>query len=81
MADDVEAPGKCVKVREIDRAAKRAKLPARENPYWLGISGGRGDVLRSYYRGSCIAADIPPKQKKKGRKRWSISRSWPGCAS
>ena len=29
---------------QIDTPAKRSKLPARKNPYWHGISGGRGGV-------------------------------------
>lgn len=33
---------------EIDTAAKRAKLPVRRNPYWQGISGGRGGVSLGY---------------------------------
>jgi integrase len=28
----------------IDTAAKRAKLPLRKNPYWHGVSGGRGGL-------------------------------------
>lgn len=52
MTDVVEAPGKRIKVREIDTAAKRAKLPARKNPYWSGISGGRGGVSLGYRKGA-----------------------------
>ncbi|GJD44220.1 hypothetical protein AFCDBAGC_2086 [Methylobacterium cerastii] len=32
----------------IDTAAKRGKLPARKNPYWQGVSGGRGGVSLGY---------------------------------
>lgn len=44
----------------IDTAAKRAKLAPRKNPYWQGISGGRGGVslgfrARSDGRGSWVA--------------------------
>lgn len=33
---------------EIDTAAKRARLPARKNPYWRGIAGGRSGVSLGY---------------------------------
>ena len=33
-----------MKAREIDTAAKRARLAPRKNPYWRGIAGGRGGV-------------------------------------
>lgn len=33
---------------EIDTPPKRARLPARKNPYWQGISGGRGGVSLGY---------------------------------
>jgi integrase len=36
----------------IDTSAKRAKLPARKNPYWQGISGGRGGVSLGYRKPS-----------------------------
>ncbi|MGB3045020.1 MAG: integrase [Xanthobacteraceae bacterium] len=52
MADVVEAPGRRIKTREIDTVAKRAKLPARKNPYWAGISGGRGGVSLGYRKGA-----------------------------
>jgi len=39
------------KARQIDTAAKRARLPQRKNPYWHGISGGRGGVSLGYRRG------------------------------
>lgn len=32
----------------IDTAAKRAKLTARKNPYWRGVSGGRGGLSLGY---------------------------------
>lgn len=32
----------------IDTAAKRAKLPFQRNPYWQGVSGGRGGVSLGY---------------------------------
>jgi len=52
MTDAVETPGKRAgKIREIDTVAKRAKLPARKNPYWQGISGGRGGVSLGYRKG------------------------------
>ena len=51
MTDVIETPGKRAgKIREIDTTAKRAKLPARKNPYWQGISGGRGGVSLGYRR-------------------------------
>jgi integrase len=33
---------------EIDTASKRAKLKPRRNPYWQGITGGRGGVSLGY---------------------------------
>jgi integrase len=33
---------------EFDSPSKRARLPARKNPYWQGISGGRGGVSLGY---------------------------------
>jgi len=39
------------KVRQIDTPAKRSRLPLRKNPYWQGISGGRGGVSLGYRRG------------------------------
>lgn len=33
---------------DIDTAAKRAKLAPRRNPYWCGVSGGRGGVSLGY---------------------------------
>jgi len=38
-------------VRQIDTAAKRARLPRRKNPYWQGISGGRRGVSLGYRKG------------------------------
>ncbi|WP_425069196.1 integrase [Reyranella sp.] len=35
---------------EIDTPAKRTRLMARKNPYWVGISGGRGGVSLGYRR-------------------------------
>jgi integrase len=32
----------------IDTAAKRAKLQPRKNPYWRGVSGGRGGLSLGY---------------------------------
>jgi hypothetical protein len=53
MTDAVETPGKRArKTREIDTVAKRAKLPVRKNPYWQGISGGRGGVSLGYRKGA-----------------------------
>ena len=37
---------------EIDTAAKRAKLPARKNPYWAKIAGGRGGLTLGYRKTS-----------------------------
>ncbi len=34
----------------IDSAAKRARLAPRKNPYWFGVSGGRGGVSLGYRR-------------------------------
>jgi integrase len=36
------------KAIEFDTVAKRQKLPARRNPYWRGVSGGRGGVSLGY---------------------------------
>lgn len=36
------------RISEIDSASKRARLVARKNPYWQGISGGRGGVSLGY---------------------------------
>jgi len=33
---------------DIDTAPKRARLPGRRNPFWQGISGGRGGVSLGY---------------------------------
>ncbi|WP_416357657.1 tyrosine-type recombinase/integrase [Aureimonas phyllosphaerae] len=33
---------------EIDTPSKRARLIHRKNPYWLGVSGGRGGVSLGY---------------------------------
>ena len=35
---------------DIDTAAKRARLRPRKNPYWLGISGGRGGLSLGFRR-------------------------------
>lgn len=45
---------------EIDTPSKRARLPARKNPYWLGVGGGRGGVSLGYRTsargaGACVA--------------------------
>ncbi len=37
---------------EIDTIPKRARLPTRKNPYWQGVSGGRGGVSLGYRRGA-----------------------------
>ena len=42
---------------EIDTAAKRARLQPRKNPYWVGISGGRGGVSLGYRR-SMVGAGV-----------------------
>jgi integrase len=51
---DVSETGKRAagKIREIDTTAKRDKLPTRKNPYWQGISGGRGGVSLGYRKGA-----------------------------
>src|SRR5215210_2657177 len=36
----------------IGTTAKRAKLAARKNPYWHGVSGGRGGVSLGYRKPS-----------------------------
>jgi integrase len=36
----------------IDTPPKRAKLPARRNPYWQGVGGGRGGVSLGYRKGA-----------------------------
>ncbi|WP_417578590.1 tyrosine-type recombinase/integrase [Pelagibacterium sp.] len=33
---------------EIDTPSKRARLEPRKNPYWVGVSGGRGGVSLGY---------------------------------
>ncbi|TIV45549.1 MAG: integrase, partial [Mesorhizobium sp.] len=33
---------------KIDSPSKRARLDPRKNPYWIGISGGRGGVSLGY---------------------------------
>jgi integrase len=33
---------------DVDSPSKRARLPGRRNPYWIGISGGRGGVSLGY---------------------------------
>lgn len=40
--------GKATTGCEIDTVSKRAKLTVRKNPYWLGVSGGRGGVSLGY---------------------------------
>jgi hypothetical protein len=32
----------------IDTASKRVKLASRKNPYWQGVSGGRGGLSLGY---------------------------------
>ncbi len=36
--------------REIDTAAKRSRLRPRKNPYWVGVSGGRGGLSLGFRR-------------------------------
>jgi integrase len=53
---------------EIDTAAKRAKLEPRRNPYWQGISGGRGGVSLGYRKarrgpGSWVGKLVIDKQR------------------
>lgn len=48
---DNAASATASKARPIDTAAKRAKLPTRKNPYWHGVSGGRGGVSLGYRKG------------------------------
>jgi hypothetical protein len=33
---------------DIDTPSKRARLSARKNPHWRGVSGGRGGVSLGY---------------------------------
>lgn len=40
---------------EIDTPAKRARLQERRNPYWQGVSGGRGGVSLGYRRSTAGA--------------------------
>lgn len=45
---------------EIDTPSKRARLEPRKNPYWVGVSGGRGGISLGYRklsrgRGSWVA--------------------------
>lgn len=36
--------------RDIDTAAKRSRLRPRKNPYWVGVSGGRGGLSLGFRR-------------------------------
>jgi integrase len=40
--------GQMLKSCAIDTPAKRARLVARKNPYWQGVSGGRGGLSLGY---------------------------------
>lgn len=40
------------KASEIDTPSKRAKLAPRKNPYWQGVSGGRGGTSLGYRKGA-----------------------------
>jgi integrase len=56
----------------IDTAAKRAKLEPRRNPYWQGISGGRGGVSLGYRKaargpGTWVAKLVIDKQRAEER--------------
>ena len=53
---------------EIDTPPKRARLAARKNPYWQGVSGGRGGVSLGYRKpaygaGSWIAKVVIDSQR------------------
>ena len=37
---------------DIDTVSKRARLKPRKNPYWQGVSGGRGGVSLGYRKGA-----------------------------
>ena len=50
-ASDTLGTERSGKSRQIATAAKRARLPRRKNPYWQGISGGRGGVSLGYRKG------------------------------
>lgn len=57
---------------EIDTAAKRARLPARKNPYWRGIAGGRSGVSLGYRKrtdgaGAWIAKVVAAGQRAEAR--------------
>ena len=39
---------------KIDTPAKRLRLRPRKNPYWLGISGGRGSLFRKKVKGEGV---------------------------
>ncbi|QQM06124.1 hypothetical protein I8G32_04704 [Rhodopseudomonas palustris] len=52
LRDDGSFTKSAPKPRSIDTAAKRSKLPARKNPYWHGVSGGRGGVSLGYRKGA-----------------------------
>jgi integrase len=54
-SQSARSPGEA-KAHQIDTPAKRAKLPPRKNPYWHGISGGRGGVSLGYRKGKSSAA-------------------------
>ncbi|MGA0594065.1 tyrosine-type recombinase/integrase [Enterovirga sp. CN4-39] len=56
----------------IDTAAKRARLEPRRNPYWQGISGGRGGVSLGYRKaargpGTWVAKLVIDKQRAEER--------------
>ncbi|TIP24256.1 MAG: integrase [Mesorhizobium sp.] len=40
------------RISEIDSPSKRGRLAARKNPYWQGVSGGRGGVSLGYRKPS-----------------------------
>lgn len=57
------------KLTAIDTAAKRAKLRSRKNPYWLGVSGGRGGLSLGYRKPAYGAGAWVAKLTVSGKRR------------
>lgn len=43
------------RISDIDSPSKRGRLAPRKNPYWQGVSGGRGGVSLGYRKPACGA--------------------------
>ncbi|MGM4903766.1 integrase [Tardiphaga sp. 866_E4_N2_1] len=48
-------PSGAARAPQIDTPAKRGKLQPRKNPYWIGVSGGRGGVSLGYRKGKGVS--------------------------